>query len=154
MIRWRYNTARAAHVGGRSVNRDSCARLRGVCPRRNEEMCFVWYWDRERGVSDRCSHKTNNRRRQSFGSPDIVSIDLLKEWLEELFEVYYLFLPLSSLHRNPSRASDSYSGHYESILDVGCPTNHPYQEIVHGLSSTKSTAHGINENLVKFLSES
>ena len=43
VIRWRYNTARAAHVGGRSVNRDSCARLRGVCPRRNEEICFVWY---------------------------------------------------------------------------------------------------------------
>ena len=76
-------------------------------------------WSRgERSIQIDAPRKINNRRRQSYGPPDIVSIDLLKEWLEELFEVYYLFPPLSSLHRNPSRASDSYSGHYKTILNV------------------------------------
>ena len=60
---------------------------REECVRDVMKRCVLFdIWDRERGVSDRCSHKICNRRSQSFGSPDIVSIDLLKEWLEELFE--------------------------------------------------------------------
>ena len=62
VIRWRYNTARAAHVRGQSVNWDSCARQRGVCPRRNEEMCSVWYLrSRERSVRSMLSQNLQSK---------------------------------------------------------------------------------------------